>query len=312
MTDRIITPFGAESTAAQVIEGIDLTGKRTIVTGGASGIGVETARALASAGAEVTLAVRNVDAGDRTAAELIDSTGNKQVLVAPLDLADQASVRSFTAGWEGPLHVLVNNAGLMASPLMRSPEGWEMQFAANHLGHFALATGLHAALAAANGARVVSVSSSAHVGSGIVFDDIHFRLRAYDPWFAYAQSKSANVLLAVEGTRLWADDGIFVNAVMPGAIRTGLQRYISDEELDRVRAAAGGGGPVWKTPQQVEATSVLLAASPLLEGIGGRYFEDCNQAGPNEPGTRRGVAAHALDPQAAARLWQVSLDTIAG
>jgi NAD(P)-dependent dehydrogenase (short-subunit alcohol dehydrogenase family) len=312
MSTRLTTPYSAQTTADEVLDGADLSGQRVIVTGGASGIGIETARSLAAAGAEVTLAVRNAAAGDEAASQITEQTGSKRVLVAPLDLADQASVRSFTAGWEGPLHVLVNNAGLMASPLMRSPEGWEMQFAANHLGHFALATGLHAALAAANGARVVSVSSSAHVGSGIVFHDIHFRLRAYDPWFAYAQSKSANVLLAVEGTRLWADDGIFVNAVMPGAIRTGLQRYISDEELDRVRAAAGGGGPVWKTPQQGAATSVLLAASPLLEGIGGRYFEDCNQAGPNEPGTRRGVAAHALDPQAAARLWQVSLDTIAG
>ncbi|MDT5124341.1 MAG: hypothetical protein QOC96_3823, partial [Acidobacteriota bacterium] len=135
MTDRITTPFNAESTAAEVIAGIDLTDRRVIVTGGASGIGVETARALASAGAEVTLAVRNVAAGERAAAGIIDSIGNKQVLVAPLDLADQASVGAFVAGWDGPLHILVNNAGIMASPLMRTAQGWEMQFATNHLGH---------------------------------------------------------------------------------------------------------------------------------------------------------------------------------
>ena len=310
-TERITTPFTAASTAAEVVAGIDLAGRRVVVTGGASGIGIETARALAGAGAEVTLAVRNLEAGERTAEDIIASTGNKQVLVAPLDLADQASVASFAAGWDGPLHALVNNAGVMASPLTRTPEGWELQFGTNHLGHFALATGLHQALAAAGGARVVSVSSSGHLRSPVVFDDIHFREREYDPWAAYGQSKTANVLFAVEAMKRWAGDGITVNALMPGAIATNLQRYVSDEELARMRAQMGGGGPAWKTPEQGAATSVLLAASPLLDGVGGRYFEDCNEAGPNQPGTRRGVAAYALDPEAAALLWQVSVDTLA-
>jgi NAD(P)-dependent dehydrogenase (short-subunit alcohol dehydrogenase family) len=311
MTSLITTPFSAESTAAEVVDGIDLAGRRVIVTGGASGIGVETARALAGAGAEVTLAVRNLAAGERTAEDIIATTGNKEVLVAPLDLADQASVASFVAAWDGPLHILVNNAGLMASPEMRTPEGWEMQFATNHLGHFALATGLHRALAAAGGARVVSVSSSGHLRSPVVFSDIHFRLRAYEPWAAYGQSKTANVLFAVEATRRWAGDGVTANALMPGGIRTNLQRYVTDAELDRMRAQMGGAGPAWKTPEQGAATSVLVATSPLLEGVGGRYFEDCNEAGPNQPGTRRGVAAYALDPEAAARLWQVSVETLA-
>jgi NAD(P)-dependent dehydrogenase (short-subunit alcohol dehydrogenase family) len=310
-TTPITTPFAAESTAAEVVEGIDLTGRRVIVTGGASGIGIETARALAGAGAQVTLAVRNPEAGERTAEDIIASTGNKQVLVAPLDLADQASVASFVAAWDGPLHILVNNAGVMASPEMRTPQGWEMQFATNHLGHFALATGLHRALAAAGGARVVSVSSSAHLRSPVVFEDIHFRERAYEPWAAYGQSKTANVLFAVEATTRWANDGITVNALMPGGIRTNLQRYVTDEDLDRLRAQAGGGAPAWKTPEQGAATSVLVATSPLLEGIGGRYFEDCTEAGLNQPGTRQGVAAYALDPEAAARLWQVSVQTLA-
>jgi len=308
VTTHLTTPYSAETTADEIASGLDLTGQRMIVTGGASGIGAETATSLARTGAEVILAVRDVEAGDRVAAQITEATGNKQVLVAPLDLADQASVGSFVSGWNGPLHVLVNNAGLMAAPLMRTPEGWEMQFATNHLGHFALATGLHRALASAGGARVVSVSSSAHLRSGIVFDDIHFRQREYEPWAAYGQSKTANVLFAVEGTKRWADDGIFINALMPGAIRTRLQRYVSDEELDRMRAATGSRLPSWKTPQQGAATSVLLAVSPLLTGIGGEYFEDCNEALPNVPGTRRGVAAHALDPAAAARLWQVSTE----
>lgn len=318
MADRITTPFNATSTAAEVIAGIDLTGRRAIVTGGASGIGIETARALASAGAEVVLAVRNVEAGERTAADIAESTGNKQVSVARLDLADQASVRSFAESWEGPLHILVNNAGIMASPLMRTPQGWEMQFATNHFGHFTLATGLHRTLAAgANagpgagaGARIVSVSSSAHHRSPVVFEDIHFERREYEPWLAYGQSKTANVLFAVDATKRWADDGITVNALMPGGIRTNLQRYISEEELDRLRAAAGAADMKWKTPEQGAATSILVATSPLLEGIGGRYFEDCNEAETGKLSARNGVAAYALDPEAATRLWQVSVETL--
>jgi NAD(P)-dependent dehydrogenase (short-subunit alcohol dehydrogenase family) len=307
----IATPFTADSTAAEVIEGIDLTDRRAIVTGGASGIGIETARALAGAGAEVTLAVRNLAAGERTADDLIAATGNKQILVAPLDLADRASVAAFTAAWDGPLHILVNNAGVMACPEARTAEGWELQFATNHLGHFGLATGLHRALAAAGGARVASVSSSAHLRSPVVFDDIQFRAREYEPWAAYGQSKTANVLFAVEATRRWAGDGITVNALMPGGIRTGLQRYVTDAELDRMRAQAGSELPQWKTPEQGAATSVLVVTSPLLDGVGGRYFEDCNEAEPNQPGSRRGVAAYALDPDAAVLLWQVSLDMLA-
>jgi NAD(P)-dependent dehydrogenase (short-subunit alcohol dehydrogenase family) len=248
MTTRITTPFSFESTADEVAAGVDLTGRRAIVTGGASGIGIETARTLARAGAEVTLAVRDRAAGERTAEDITATTGSKEVRVAHLDLADQASVRAFAASWDGPLHILVNNAGVACTPETRTPEGWELQFATNHLGHFALATGLHRALAAAGGARVVSVSSSGHLVSPVVFEDIHFRERPYEAWSAYGQSKTANVLFAV---------------------------------------------------------------SPLLEGVGGRYFEDCNEAELNQSGTRRGVAAYALDPEAATRLWKVSTETLA-
>jgi NAD(P)-dependent dehydrogenase (short-subunit alcohol dehydrogenase family) len=306
---RITTPFDATSTAADVVDGIDLTGRRAIVTGGASGIGVETARALAAAGAEVTIAARNRTAGEQVAADITASTGNKQVFVAPLDLSDLASVAAFVAAWDGPLHILINNAGMMASPEMRTPAGWELQFATNHIGHFALATGLHDALAQAGGARVVAVSSTAHLRSPVVFEDIHFRDRAYEPWLAYGQSKTANVLFAVEATSRWADDGITVNALHPGGIRTNLQRYVSDEELARLRANFRAATS-WKTTEQGAATSVLLATSPLVEGIGGRYFEDCDEAAPNVPGEARGVAAYALDPESAARLWQVSVELI--
>ncbi|MFI6234082.1 SDR family NAD(P)-dependent oxidoreductase [Micromonospora sp. NPDC050784] len=305
----ITTSFAPHSTAMDVIRGVDLVGRRAIVTGGSSGIGVETARALASAGAEVTLAVRNPDAGQQAANDITGTTGNDSVLVAPLDLADQGSVADFVANWDGPLHILVNNAGIMAAPLSRTPQGWEMQFATNHLGHFALATGLRPALAAADGARIVSVSSAAHLRSPVVFEDIQYDQREYEPWQAYGQSKTANVLFAVEATRRWADDGIFTNSLMPGAIRTNLQRYVSEEELNRLRA---GNAATWKTVEQGAATSVLVAASPLLDGVGGRYFEDCQEAAPNQPGGRTGVAAYALDPEAAERLWQVSTALLKG
>ncbi|HEX4110036.1 MAG TPA: SDR family NAD(P)-dependent oxidoreductase [Solirubrobacteraceae bacterium] len=295
----ITTPYNDETTAMQVVEGLDLSGRRIIVTGGGSGIGVETARALASAGADVTIAVR-------TPAEI-------GLPSAHLDLSDPASVDAFVASWEGSLHALVNNAGVMACPETRTPQGWELQFATNHLGHFALATGLYEALRAAEGARVVSVSSSGHLRSPVVFDDIHFERRPYEPWEAYGQAKTANVLFAVEATRRWADDGIFVNALMPGAIRTPLQRHLDEEELEEMRQRIDSTSDLnWKTPEQGAATSVLCAVSPLLEGVGGRYFEDGNEAGPNQPGTRRGYAPYPLDPDAAARLWDVSLQTLAG
>nr|WP_189181631.1 SDR family NAD(P)-dependent oxidoreductase [Microbispora rosea] len=307
---RITTPFTGQSTAAEVLKGVDLRGRRAIVTGGASGIGVETARALAAAGAEVTIAVRDLDAGKRTAEDIAATTGGAAVRVAPLDLADRASVAAFAAAWEGPLHILVNNAGVMACPETRTPEGWELQFATNHLGHFALALGLRPALAAAGGARVVSVSSSAHLRSPVVFDDIHFNERPYDPWLAYGQSKTANVLFAVEAARRWADDGIAVNALMPGGIPTRLQRHLEPDYIERRRALGSSTGVTWKNAEQGAATSVLLAASPLVEGVSGRYFEDNQEAEVAEPGTGRGVAAYALDPEAATLLWQVSADLL--
>ncbi len=309
-TDRITTPFGATSTAAEVLAGVDLTGKQAIVTGAASGIGVETARALAGAEAAVTLAVRDPAAGERTAADITKTTGNAQVRVLPLDLADRASVAAFDALWNGPLRVLVNNAGVMRLPERTlTPEGVELQFATNHLGHFALTVGLHDALAAAGGARVVSVSSAEHLTSPVVFDDINFERRPYDPALAYSQSKTANVLFAVGVSARWAGDGALANALMPGGIWTNLQRHWDPEELARTKAmvARDETGASMKTPEQGAATSVLLAASPLLEGVGGRYFEDCNEAEPHREETREGVADYALDPDAADQLWEASL-----
>jgi NAD(P)-dependent dehydrogenase (short-subunit alcohol dehydrogenase family) len=300
----ITSRFGFSSTAAEVAEGVDLTGKRAIVTGAASGIGIETAKILAAHGAEVTLAVRNVEAGARTARDITAETGNSAIHVARLDVADLESVGQFVASWSGPLHVLVNNAGIMATPEERTAAGTELQFATNFLGHFALTVGLHDALAQADGARVVALSSSGHLISPVVFDDIDFRFRPYDPLLAYGQSKTASALFAVGAAKRWADDGITVNAVMPGAIATGLQKHTGGLKTPPERQ---------KTVQQGAATSIFAATSPLLEGVSGRYFEDNNEAPTvfDGNGWMAGVASYAQDEENADRLWDLALRLIA-
>ncbi len=313
---RITSGFDASTTALEVVAGLDLTGRRAVVTGAASGIGVETARALAHAGAQVTLAVRDAAAGERVAADLARTSGRDDVAVARVDLADLATIDAFTASWRGPLHVLVNNAGVMDTPRGVTAQGWETQFGTNHLGHFALATGLHQALAAAEDARVVSVSSTGHAQSPVVFDDLFFERRPYSPGLAYGQSKTANVLFAVEAHRRWADDGITANALMPGGIWTPLQRHWSAEQRaaaeQQARRAEAAGLFRMKTTAQGAATSVFLATSPLVRGVGGRYVEDCQEAEvlPRLTGLA-GVLPHALDPEAARRLWEVSEQLLA-
>jgi NAD(P)-dependent dehydrogenase (short-subunit alcohol dehydrogenase family) len=298
-------PFGPTTTAAEVIDGVDLTGRRAVVTGGASGIGLVTARALAGAGAQVTLAVRDTAAGDRAAA-------GSTMTVAPLDLADRASFDTFAAGWTGPLDILVDNAGVMALPeLTRTPRGWETQFSVNHLGHAALTLGLHGALTAAGDARVVVVSSSAHLLAPVDFDDLMFERRPYEAWTAYGQSKTAMILFAVALAGHWRADGITVNALHPGGIMTNLQRHLDDDQLAFVGAKGERGEtlavpPGWKTPEQGAATSVLLAASPTVAGVTGRYFDDATAV---EPGPK--LAPYAIDPETAGRLWAVTRQLLA-
>jgi len=256
----------------------------------------------------VTLAARDPQAGADIAAEITASTGNSAVRAAQLELTDPRSIYRFVGSWRGPLHILVNNAGVMASPQAHTDNGWESQFATNHLGHLALALGLQQALADADGARIVAVSSSGHLRSPVVFDDINFRFRPYEPLLAYGQSKTANVLFAVEATARWSDNGIYANALNPGAIQTNLQRHVGGTVRTPLE--------LQKSPQQGAATSVLLAASPLLAGIGGRYFADCNEAtlvdhrpdGFTEPATA--VAPYALDPENARRLWELSVAAV--
>lgn len=310
--DRITSPFGWATTAADVVAGLDLSGRRFVVTGAASGLGVETVRALAAAGAEVTLAVRNTAEGHRLADEIGAATAGS-CLVQRLDLGDVASIDAFAESWHGPLHGLVNNAGIMATPETRTPQGWEIQFATNHLGHFALASALHPALAAGAPSRVVSLSSVGHRRSPVMFDDIHFDQRPYDKFAAYGQSKTANVLFAVGATANWADDGITTNAVHPGGIMTNLQRHMDPEEFKVLGWVDADGTPRagFKTPEQGAATSTFAATSALLDGVGGRYFEDCNEALPATQEMRTGgVESYAVDPGLADRLWTLSTEML--
>ncbi|GGM44415.1 SDR family NAD(P)-dependent oxidoreductase [Promicromonospora citrea] len=311
---RVITPFTRDSTAAEVLEGIDLHGRRALVTGGASGLGAETVRALASAGADVTIATRRPRAADTLLGELATAGVPGHVRVAPLDLADLSSVRRFVASWDGPLDALVANAGILALPeRILTPYGWELQQATNYLGHFALATGLHPALRDAGDARVVVVSSGAHLTAPVDLDDPGYAHQAYDPWVAYGRSKSAGILFTV-GARRWATDGITATSANPGYILTGLQRHVDDDTLRALGVMDDDGTltplPYYKTPAQGAATSVLLAASPLVTGVTGRYFEDNQEATTVRDDDLRagdvsgGVAEHALDPDTADRLWE--------
>ncbi|MBY3297785.1 SDR family NAD(P)-dependent oxidoreductase [Rhizobium laguerreae] len=298
-------PFGFSSTATEVLSGVDLEGKNMIVTGGASGIGIETVKSLASAGAAVTIAARRPEAAEEVAQSLREQIGNPQIEVRPLDLADLRSVRHFVAEWEKPLHALVNNAGVMALPeLERTPEGCEMQFATNFLGHFALTTGLRRHLVDAQGARVVSVSSTGSLFGPVFWDDPHFRFIPYTPLLGYAQSKTACILLSVGIANRWKSDGIVSNALNPGAIATNLQRHTGGLRTpEHLR----------KTPEQGASTSVMLAGSPLVEGVSGQYFDDCQVAPvlPGRPdGKLEGVAAYALDMENADRLWRMATELI--
>lgn len=308
------TPFPADATAADVLAGVDLHGRRYLVTGGASGIGLETVRALTAAGAHVTAAVRDVD----RARAALAGTAAERLDVRPLDLADLRSVRRFVEGWDGPLDGLVANAGVMALPERRlSSAGWELQLATNYLGHFALTSGLGGSLAAAEQGRVVVVSSTAHLRSALDLADPHFERRPYDRWVAYAQSKTADVLLAVGLDRRWRERGVTANALMPGWITTRLQRHLDDATLRAMGALDEQGRRIeqdfFKTPAQGASTSVLLAASPLVAGVSGRYFEDNQEAEVVADGEGRsaGVARHALDPEVADRLWWLGESALA-
>lgn len=311
--------FGAASTAMEVVSGIDLSRKRAIVTGGASGLGLETTRALLHAGAEVIVPARNPERARTALGGLAGAT------VEPMDLADPRSVATFAARVVSagqPVSILVNSAGIMATPETRDAEGHEAQFATNHLGHFRLTLGLWPSLVAARGARVVSVSSRGHQIAGIDFEDIDFRIRAYDKWVAYGQSKTANALFAMALDRRGRSHGIRAFSLHPGQILTNLARHLSAEEIASFDALDEAGRPIidpergMKTVEQGAATSVWCATNPRLDGFGGVYCEDCDIAIVNTQSMgRKGVSPWACDQDSAERLWHLSaawtrLDTV--
>lgn len=315
--DRITSPFGAFTPAREAAAGHDLTGKKAIVTGGATGIGIETARALAEQGADVVIAVRKPDLAEAAVAD-IAKTAKGKVSWEMLDLASLASVREFARRWgDRPLNILINNAGVMACPQGYTEDGLEMQIGTNHFGHYLLAVLLAPALergAKESGkpSRVVALSSIGHRRSRLNFDDPHFRSHPYDKWESYGQSKTANSLFAVGFDRRYKDRGIRANAVMPGGIMTPLQRHMSKEE-QMAMGWINEQGEVrqgFKTPEQGASTSVWAAVGDELEGVGGLYLENCAQA---QPWTKErpfeGVMDYALDPAEADRLWALSRET---
>lgn len=318
MEKRIQSAHGPRPSARALVRGMDLKDKVAIVTGGASGIGRETTRALASAGATVIVGARNAAATKEAVALLRKDTGNDRIAAISLDLASLRSVRSFAReflGVQGKLHMLINNAGIMACPQAYTEDGFESQIGTCHFGHFLLAQELMPALRAAAPSRVVSLSSVGHRRAPVNFEDMHFRSRPYDPWEAYGQAKSANALFAVGLTAHHRRDGVTANAVMPGGIMTGLQKHMTDEQKRALGwiDEKGVPNPAFKTPEEGAATSVWAAVGPELEGIGGLYLEDCAEAGPWTPeNPNRGVREYALDPTQAERLWALSLEAVQG
>lgn len=305
---KIGSGFGATSTADDVLHGIDLTGKLALVTGGYSGLGLETTRALTKAGAQVVVPARR-----RAVAEEA-LTGLTGVEVDELDLGDLESVRGFAERFldsARTIDIVIDNAGIMACPETRVGPGWEAQFATNHLGHFALVNRLWPAIEP-GGARVVSVSSRAHHFSGMRWDDVHWR-HGYDKWEAYGQAKTANVLFAVHLDKLGADHGVRAFSLHPGGILTPLQRHLPKAEMVERGWIDEQGNPLnpegFKSPAQGAATQVWAATSPQLDGMGGVYLEDCDIAEPAADGDERaGVKDWAVDPEQAARLWTLSAE----
>jgi len=310
--------FGASTTASEAISGIDLSGKIAIVTGGYSGIGLSTTRALRTAGAQVIVPTRDFD---KAATALAGIDG---VEIEEMDLIDPASIDAFAVKFLAtgrPLHILVNSAGIGGAPLIRDARGYESHFATNHLGHFQLTVRLWPALRQANGARVVAVSAWAHSRAPIVFEDPNFEHRDYIPWMAYGQSKTANILFARALDEQARTHSVRAFSLHPGSIvDTGLSKYLEPAVLRAAGLVDENGMPILdpakglKTVEQGAATSVWCATSPQLDGMGGVYCQDCDIAplvseemAANQFGSiPLGVMPHAVDRHAADRLWRLS------
>lgn len=320
--------FGFASTTDEVLEGISLEGRTALVTGASSGLGMETARALASRGATVVMLARSREKLDAAVAVLEADALPGRLDSALLDLADLDRVRNAAAtllDLYPRVDLLINNAGVMACPLQRTAQGFEMQFGTNHVGHFLLtclmAPALLAAAAAGGEPRVINLSSAGHRFGAFNFTDPDYHQRDYEKWQAYGESKTANILFSVGLDARLAPRGVRVLAVHPGMIMTELGRHLDEADLEAIRAraasrsAAGqeaGGEPrsLFKSIPQGAATTVWAATSPALAGVGGRYLEDCQLAEEAGKDTAGGVESYATDPALAEQLWQLSEDLV--
>jgi NAD(P)-dependent dehydrogenase (short-subunit alcohol dehydrogenase family) len=308
-------PFGAESTTDEVLQGIDLTGKRVLVTGVSAGLGVETARTLAAHGASVVGAARNLDkARGATAQVRADAAHGGSLELVELDLASLKSVRACADGLNAagkPFDVVIANAGVMATPQGKTADGFETQFGTNHLGHFVLVNRIAGLLKA--GARLVNLSSAGHRFSDVDLEDPNFEHTPYSEFGAYGRSKTANVLFAVEFDRRHRGEGVRATAVHPGGIQTELGRYMTEEIrnalISNINASQPAGAPQfsWKTIPQGAATSVWAGFKASADEVGGKYCEDCHVAEiVDSPEIRGGVQPYALDPNHAKALWAKS------
>jgi len=305
--------FGHDATTDEVLEGIDLTGKLAIVTGATSGLGAETARALASKGAQVVITARNMEKAEKVMSDIKASTGNNNLEIEELELGSLASVRAFADRFlakHDALNILVNNAGVMACLQSKTEDGFEMQFGTNHLGHFLL-TGLIApALLKGSPSRIVALSSRGHQLSSVDFEDISFEQRDYNKWVSYGQSKTANALHVIELERRLGQRAIHAYAVHPGVIQTELSRHMDQADFDMIISRAGGNLKT-KTIPAGAATSVYAATAPELEGRGGLYLYDCRIAEVlDDESVLDCVRSYAVDPEAAGRLWSVSEEMV--
>ena len=309
MTDR--SSFGEHTTADEVLDGLDLVGRTFLITGASGGLGAEAARALASKGASITVTARDLAKAEATVAAITASTGNDDIAIEELELADLASIRAFARRWNdrhGRLDVLINNAGVMACPHGTTTDGFERQFGTNHLGHFLLTALVAPTLLDGERARIVNLSSRAHHNSGVHLDDLAFERRPYERWAAYGQSKTANVLHAVELDRRLADRGVRAFALHPGAIVTDLGRHLTPEDI--AAYTKNRTSLKMKTVEAGAATTVFAATAPELDGRGGVYLEDCGIAEVDDESPESGVRSYAVDPDLARRLWAVSEELV--
>ncbi len=318
MTDR--SNFGATTTADEVLDGIDLTGKLVVITGGASGLGQETARAMAAKGAQVVIPVRDMAKGEAAVTAIRKSVSDADIELMQCDLGSMASIRAFAKAFlvqHDRIDLLINNAGVMACPHTTTSDGLEMQFGTNHIGHFLLTNLLMPAVLegakTGNGARIINLSSRGHHFDTVHFDDPHFETRDYDKWLSYGQAKTANIMFTVGLEKRLAGKGVHSLAVHPGGIRTNLGRHLTEDDiallLKRMEDNSEGNF-AFKTVEAGAATSCYAATAPELEGRGGVYLEDCHIADVDDENPSGGVRSYAVDPGNAEKLWDLSEATV--